>query len=211
MSFSLYVRLLLVGVSIFITTLSIAISSQSIFPDLSNMPEVDLTKKVKSGIAELALGLLLQAAASYVPKLPGSQVGNISFDKTIKGMGAGLSLNGGKDLFFGLKEKYSRYWETLSNVQKGLLDLTIASSIYVVSTGNYMPNVLYAPYLELGGQGAVLILVSCTAFRGVKYVTTGARDAFINADLTKLAVDAKAKGMEKVTNLSAWIQKKKTH
>lgn len=197
---------------VFMTTLSSAIPSHNVFPDLSGATDEELTRKVKSGVAEIFIGLSLEGVSPYVPRISGninpSHYEKESFGpRTVKGMGAVLLINGTKDLFFGAKEKYSRYWTTLSDVKKRISDLTIASSIYCVSA--YMPSVLYAPYLELGGQGAAFILVSFTALRGLKYMTIGTRDAFVNADLIQLYSYAKEKSMEKFTNLWSLMGKQK--
>lgn len=195
------------------TELPTANSTDNVFPDFSMATDEQLTKTIKSGVAEIGLGLGLEYISSYVPQFSGqihrTQANKESFGpKTVKGMGTVLLINGTKDLFFGTKEKYSRFWSTLSDFNKGFLDLTMASSIYGLT--NYMPNIFYTPYLELGGQGAALILISYTSIRGLKYITVGTRDIFINTDLTQLCVNTKAKGDEIYTNFLSWWKKEKT-
>lgn len=202
-----------ISLILLIGTLSTTHSAENVFPDLSTTSDEHLSKIIKSGVAEVCIGLTLEGISPYIPKISGqintTQISRESFGpQTVKGMGTVLLINGTKDLFFGAKEKYSRLWTTLSDSNKGLLDLTTAASLYCLT--NYMPNTLYTPYLELGGQGAAFMLISFTSVRGLKYLTTGTRDAFISTDLFQAYANAKAKAAENYLHLYSWMQKEKT-
>ena len=159
----------------------------NLLPDLSQETDANLTVRIKKGVAEVGMGGFLEWASSFVPRV-GPVVGvrdperEIFGPKTIKGAGTLLVLNGAKEVFFGSKEKYTRLWATLSDIQKGTLDLGTTAFIFVGSA--YLPRVLYNPYMELGGQGAAILLYSYLGLRGLKHLTAGLAHRFAHTDFS---------------------------
>ena len=135
----------------------------NLLPDYSQETDANLTIRIKKGVAEVGMGAFLECASSFVPRV-GPVVGvrdperEFFGPKTVKGVGTLLVLNGAKDVFFGSKEQYTRFWAKLSDIQKGTLGLGTTVVIFVGSS--YLPRVLYNPYMELGGQGAAILLYS---------------------------------------------------
>src|SRR5207245_2502338 len=155
-----------------------------------------LTKTIKRGLAGVVLGTSLQGLSPYIPNVIGHAYPRdvnreILGPKTVKGMGAALAINGAKDLFFATKEKYSRSWRSWNDLKKGAVDLGVSTTIYISSY--YLPGFLSDPYIELGGQGAALMLSSFLALRGLKYVVGGLEEAFVNADLMQIYTTTKSR------------------
>jgi len=157
-----------------------------VFPDLSRESDEQLTRRVKKGVAEVTIGMGLQTASHWVPKLNAPSYGNLDREtfgpRTVRGMGSAMVITGARDLFFGLKEKYTRHWITLDDMHKGGLDLATALLIY--GSSSYMPGFFYEPFLELGGQGASTLLCSYIAMRGLNHTTKALTTLFINTNIT---------------------------
>jgi len=186
MNIKSFAKAVLQSMGLLIVTLNLSLSTNTVFPDLSKETDAALNTRIKSGVAEVCIGLTLEYFSKHVPKVNWGDRSKSSESetfgpKTVKAMGTISVISGAKDLFFGSQEKYKRSWVRLKELNKGLLDLTTAALIYGVTY--YMPT-LYDPYLELGGQGAALLLYSFLGIRGLKYLTLGLKDAVVKADLT---------------------------
>ena len=157
------------------------------FPDYSNLSDTEINKKIKGGFVDAAMGLTLETASAYVPRIsPKYMSGNTEFltPQTVKGLGNVILISGVKELFFASKEKYARYRNKLGELPKGGLDLGLASAVYV--SAYHMPYLLNEPFVLLGGQGGCIILYSFLALRGIQHATLGLKDCVINMDCTQM-------------------------
>ena len=139
-----------------------------VYPDLSDLSEGELHKRIKKSTAEFAIGMSFQYLSKYTPTLSvrNHQDTELFSEKVINGMGAAMIIDGSKEFFFCSNEVYKRFRKNSPLLTKGLVDLSLATMIYMSS--GYAPFFLRGTLSQFGGESALKILYSVVALRGVK-------------------------------------------
>lgn len=137
-------------------------------PDLSDLSDGELHKRIKKSAAEFAIGVSFQYLSKYTPTLSvrNHQDTELFSEKVINGMGAAMIIDGSKEFFFCSNEVYKRFRKDSPLLTKGLMDLSLATTIYM--SAGYVPFFLGDTLSQFGGESALTVLYSIVALRGVK-------------------------------------------
>ncbi|HBN22692.1 MAG TPA: hypothetical protein DD412_05585 [Holosporales bacterium] len=179
-------------------------------PDLSEKTDEELKRGLQGGITEFTLGCALQALSDYTPRISTSKSHRYDSDflspKTINGIGTVIIIDGAKEVFWDIKELYKRIREHSTVLNKGLMDLSFATCIYL--TSSYAHIILGSSFSEFGGEVALFATYSLLATRGIYDTCTGLKEMAQQADTSVLSRYLWGWGRLSIASLSATKSKK---